>query len=294
MSELSPNPRTCLVLEGGALRGVYSSGVQGVLYSARVPLDCVVGTSAGAMNGVNYLAGQPERSFRIDHRYARDKNFMGWRPLLREGQIFNFPYLFGAVNDAYPLDTEALNASPLRFVAVASDLATGDPAYFQRGSCGDLMAAVRASASMPLLSLPTEVDGKLYYDGGPSMPAAVSWALAEGYEKIVVILTRAKGYRKKPFGHATRGAVWGKFRKFPLFREMLLTSPARYNRIMDEIDRLEESGRLFTLRPSQPVTVSRFEKNTDKLLDLFRLGRRDAAARMPALWDYLRREDVPT
>ena len=280
---------TCLVTEGGALRGVYTSGVQGVLHREGICIDCVIGTSAGSMNAVNFLSGQPERSFHIDHHFARDKNFMGLRPLLREKQIFSFSYMYGPVNDAYPFDHDAFHASPTRIIAVCSDAETGRPVYLERTNCSNMLEAIKGSSSMPLVSTPIEIDGKRYYDGGPSMPVAHQKALEDGYKNIVLILTRQKGYRKKPLSRTTRFALKRTFRKSPYFYEMMLRSPAWYNYLMDEIDRLEEEGRIFVLRPTEPVVVSRTEKDQRKLKALFHLGRQDALERLEDLKAYLAR-----
>jgi len=277
----------CLVLEGGALRGVYTAGVQGVLHGAGIRFDGLFGTSAGAMNGINYLTDQPERSFYIDYHYARDKNFMGLRPLVKEKQIFSFRYMFSTVNAQFPLDLNAFDACSTRFVAVATDLESGEPAYLERGVCSDMMLALQASGSMPMLSTPVPLDGRRYLDGGPSMPVAYQKALEDGYHKIVLILTRHKGYRKKPLSRLTQVAARRSFQNHKQFLQTMEHSPLHYNAMMDEIDRLEEDGRLFVLRPSQPVTVSRTEKNVKKLEDLFLLGREDAKANLTALHAYL-------
>ncbi len=284
---------TCLVLEGGALRGVYTSGVQGVLHRAGLSFDCLIGTSAGAMNGINFLSGQPERSFFIDRHYCRDKNFMGLRPLLREGQIFSFTYMYGPVNDRFPLDLKAFGKNPTRFIAVASEATEGEACYLESPPCSDMLLALRASSSMPLLSTPMELDGRYYYDGGPSMPVAYERALAEGYQRVVLILTRQKGYRKSPYGRVSRAAIRRKFRSSPAFIDMMLSSPSRYNQIMDEIDALEEEGKLFVFRPSLPVTVSRTETDVGKLQNLFQLGRADAMARLSDLEAFLKGEETP-
>jgi predicted patatin/cPLA2 family phospholipase len=283
--------QTCLVLEGGALRGVYTAGVQGVLHRAGIPVHCFMGTSAGAMNAINFLAGQPERSFQIDHHFAPDRNFMGLRPLLRERQIFSFRYMFGTVNDTFPFDEKTYTASPIRLVAVATDCETGQPAYLEACTCSDMMLALQASGSMPLLSYPICLDGRHYLDGGPSMAVAYPRALEEGYHRVVLVLTRQKGYRKSPLSRGTRLAMKLRFRDKPAFYAMMKDSPRRYNAMMDEIDQLEAQGRLFVIRPSQPVTVSRAEKDQKKLEDLFLLGRKDAEACLPALGRFLGLEE---
>lgn len=276
----------CLVLEGGALRGVYTAGVQGTLYRAGIPFRCLIGTSAGAINGINFLSGQPERSYRVDYRYADDPNFMGPKSLLLEGQVFSYAYMFGTVNDWYPLDEEAFNASPMRFLCVATDLETGQPAYLERGVCEDIYEALKATSSMPGLSTPIRVDGRLYLDGGPSMPVAYQKALDDGYGPIVLVLTRRKGYRKEPFSSAAQRYFRFRYRKHPDFVETMLTSPQRYNQMMDEIDRLEASGRLFVIRPQTTVTVGRMEKDKEKLRALFIQGRKESAQRLEALRTY--------
>lgn len=280
---------SCMVLEGGALRGVYTAGVQGVLHGAGIRFHCLIGTSAGAMNGINYLTDQPERSFYIDYHYARDKNFMGLRPLVKERQIFSFRYMFSTINKQYPLDLHTFDACPTRFIAVATDLDSGKPTYLERGVCSDMMLALQASGSMPLLSTPVSLDGRQFLDGGPSMPVGYQKALEDGYGKVVLVLTRQKGYRKQPLSRLTQVAARRGFQRKRNFLETMEQSPIRYNAMMDDIDRLEDEGRIFVLRPSQPVTVSRTEKNVKKLEDLFLLGRADAKEKLDKLQAYLSR-----
>lgn len=279
----------CLVLEGGALRGVYTAGVQGCLSRAGFKPRCLIGTSAGAINGINFLSGQPERSYRIDYRYANDPNFMGPKSLVTQGQVFSFRYMFGEVNDWYPLNEAAFFSSPIRFIAVATDLETGQPAYLEKGVCGDIYQALKASSSMPGLSTAVLVDGRRYLDGGPSMPVAYQKALDEGYGPIILVLTRQKGYRKVPFPPTVQRYFRFRYRKYPAFVETMLASPCRYNGMMDEIDELERAGRLFVIRPQTPVTVDRMEKNQEKLRALFIQGRKEAARRLPDLEAYLAR-----
>lgn len=291
---MTEQKKTCLVLEGGALRGVYTSGVQGVFHRAGLRFDALYGTSAGAMNGINYLSDQPERTFLIDYHFAQDKSFMGLGPLLREGQFFSFDYMFGAVNERYPLDYHRFATSPTRFTAVTTSLSSGKPTYFDRDSCTDIMRALQASASMPLLSSPVSLDGECFLDGGPSMSVAYRRPIELGYEKIVLVLTRHKGYRKRPLSPALRLSIRHRFRDYPAFCQCMLQAPLRYNAMMDEIDRLEAAGRLFVLRPSTSASVARTERDPRKLFALFLLGRRDAHKALAALSAYLGTEALPS
>lgn len=281
------NKMSCLVLQGGALRGVYTSGVLDILHEHQLKFDCLIGTSAGALNGANFVAGQPSRGFLVDYHYADDENFMGIKPLLTERQIFSFRYMFGEVDQRYPFDYEAFIQSNVRFLAVATSYETGKPIYLEKDNCSDMKKALQASSSLPLLSTPMEVDGSLYFDGGPSMPVGYPKAIEEGYRKIVLVLTRAKGYRKAPLSPTMRRLAQMHYRRHPDFLETMLNAPEIYNRMMDEIERLEEQGRLFVIRPSEPVVVSRVERDKKKLIDLYHLGKRDAGNNLEALKNYL-------
>ncbi|MEG2000421.1 MAG: patatin family protein [Evtepia sp.] len=281
------NQSTCLVLQGGALRGVYTSGVLDALQNKQLAFDCVIGTSAGSMNGANFVSRQPGRCFWIDYTFADDDHFMGVKPLVKEGQVFSFSYMFGAVNDQFPFDFETFAASNARFIAVATDCDTGLPAYLEKGVSSDMVLAIQASSSMPMLSTPIELDGVRYLDGGPSMSVAVDYARQEGYDKILVVLTREKGYRKKLLTPAVIRATELRFRKNPAFLEMLLAAPDRYNELMDHIEQLEAQHKIFVIAPSEPVTVSRVERDKDKLRDLYLLGKRDAQRNFQDLQDYL-------
>lgn len=277
---------SCLVLEGGALRGVYSAGVLTVLEENAMDFSALIGTSAGAMNALNFLALQSSRGFEIDYHYARDKNFMGLKPFLKEGQIFSYDYMFSEVAESYPLDYATLEENPTKFIAIATQLESGEP-FFLEYKKQDLFQMIQATSSMPLLAKPVEIDGFHYLDGGPSMAVGVKKALDDGYEKIVLILTREKGYRKKPFKKLRRMTIDRKYKKYPRFCYALKHSPMRYNMLMDEIDRLEDAGKIFVIRPQKPVEVSRTERDLAKLEALYLDGKADGLKKIGQLRNYL-------
>lgn len=277
-----------LVLEGGSLRCMFTSGVLDVMLEQGVILSYVNGVSAGSMCGMNYVSGQVGRTLRVNTEFLHDKRYISFRNLLKNRLIFNFDFLFGEIStELIPFDAEAFENSPQKFEAVATRCKTGKPEFFQKGICTDINAAVQASSSMPLLSRMIPVEGKKYLDGGISLPIAYQRALDLGYEKVVVVLTREQGYRKKPTDKLTEICYERYFKPLPLLREALAEIPQRYNHMQEEMEQLEAEGKLFIIRPQLPVLVSRVEQDVKKLEDLYQEGRRIGEEQLPALKEYL-------
>lgn len=277
-----------LVLEGGSLRCLFTSGVLDTLIEQDIELSYVNGVSAGSMCGMNYVSKQVGRTRKINTEYVRDKRYLSFRNMMKNRLIFNFDFLFGELSqNLVPFDFETFSQSKQRFVAVATRCRTGMAEYFEKGCCSDIISAVQASSSMPVLSKMIVVDGKKYLDGGVSMPIAYQKAMDEGYRKVVVVLTREHGYRKAPVSKWTQKVYDRYFEPLPEFRNALNEIPERYNRMQEEIDRLEAEGRIFVIRPANPVLVSRVEKDIKKLEALYQEGRETAEHVLPALREYL-------
>lgn len=279
-----------LVLEGGALRGVFSSGVTDVLLEKELKFAYVNGVSAGTMCGMNYVAGQAGRMFRINMEYLHDRRYMNLNPrhILRKREIFSFDFVFGELSDRLvPFNYQAFDRSPQRFEVVATRCKTGQPEFFEKGKCSDICKAVIASSSMPVFSRMADVDGKKYLDGGISLPIAYRRAMDQGYDKVVLILTREEGYRKKPISSMQKKAYERYFAPLPDLLESIYEIPDRYNRMQEEISHLENQGKIFVLRPRNHVTVSRTERDPKKLAALYEEGRSVAEEQMEQLMDYL-------
>ena len=283
-----------LVLEGGSLRSMFTAGVLDVLTEEKIVLSYVNGVSAGTMAGMNYITGQRGRMLRINEEYLHDKRDMGMRSLLKNRLVFNFDFVFGELSEQLiPFDYQAFFASPQKFEAVATRCRTGKPEFFEKSQCREMIKAVQASASMPLLSRMVTVNHRKYLDGGISLPIAYQRAMDLGYEKVVLVLTRNRGYRKKPLSRMTVRAYERYFAPLPRLLDSLYEVPERYNRMQEEIDRLEAEGRIFVIRPEQPVRVSRLEQNLGKLRALHREGIETAKKRLPALRAYLQIDGAP-
>ncbi len=277
-----------LVLEGGSLRSMFTSGVLDVMLEQEIELSYVNGVSAGSMCGLNYISKQVGRTLKVNTEYLHDKRYMSFRNMIKNRLIFNFDFLFGELStELIPFDFEGFEQSPQRFEVVATRCKTGQPVFFEKGVCTEMYAAVQASCSMPVLSKMITVEGKKYLDGGISLPIAYQRALDLGYEKVVVILTRQHGYRKKPVDRLTKRGYDRYFAPLPKLRASLEEVPERYNRMQEEIDQLEAEGKIFVIRPEFPVLVSRVEQDAEKLKALYAEGRRIGEEKLPALKEYL-------
>lgn len=277
-----------LVLEGGSLRSVFTAGVLDTLVEQGIELSYVNGVSAGTMAGMNYISKQRGRMLRINRGYLHDKRYMGLEGLIKNRSIFNFDFVFGELSDTLvPYDYDTFFASPQKFEVVTTRCRTGKPEFFSKEECPEILTAVRASSSIPMMSRMVKINHRSYLDGGISLPVAYERAFELGYEKVVLVLTRAKGYRKPPIGKLTRRAYERYFAPLPELLSALLEVPERYNRMQEEMEQLEAEGRIYVLRPEQPVLVSRFERNEKKLEALYAEGAEIAVRRMEELRTYL-------
>ncbi len=275
----------CLVLEGGAFRGLYSQGVMDALMKNNINLDCCIGVSAGAMGGMNYVSGQIGRSARINLEYRFDSDYVGAEAFIHSRSPLNLDFAIRKNDKLEPFDETFFYIPARRFIAVATDCSTGKPVYFEKGRCKDIRNAVKASASMPYISPMVDVEGTQCLDGGCSCKIPYKWALDAGYENIVVVKTRERGFRRSD-------DIKNRARKFykshPEFGLSLDMSDHNYNIECDEVDALEKEGRIFVIAPSKPVTVKRVERNLNKLADLYWLGYNDTNANLFALRKYLK------
>lgn len=278
----------CLVLEGGAFRGVYTNGVLDVLMQNGINLRTTYGVSAGALNAINYVAGQIGRSARVNLRYRRDSRYVGKDAIKENKGIIGFDFIFGELEGIEPLNKERLMHGGRELFAVATCLETAEPeAFGNDGTLEELFQAVRASASLPYISKSVPIGEKHYLDGGCSCKIPYRFALDRGFEKIVVVRTRPRSYRKQLKPKRRLPTEKLVYKDCPAFAESLLRSSDCYNRQCDELEELEAKGRIFVLAPSEPVSVSRLESDMEKLGSLYRLGCSDTINKLEALREYL-------
>ena len=262
---------TALVLEGGGLRGVFTCGVLDCFMDKGIRFPFTVGVSAGACNGLSYMSGQRGRAKASNIDLMEKYHYVGLKYLLTQKCIMDFKLLFEDFPEKIiPYDYDKYFCNPDRFVMVTTNCLTGKAEYLEeKSSSARVMDIVRASSSLPFVSPITYVDGVPMLDGGIVDSIPVEYALNQGFDKLVIILTRNRGYRK-PDSRMPLAKV--AYRKYPNLQDALYSRNAVYNRTMDLIERLEDEGRILVIRPIRPVEVSRMEKNTAKLTALYQEG----------------------
>lgn len=280
--------KPCLVLEGGGNRGIFTSGVLDCLMEKGIEFPYVAGVSAGACNAVDYVSGQIGRT--KDCIIGKDfpRPLIRYRYLAEKKMLVDMDLLFDDVpNRINPFDYETYFHSPMKCELVTADCLTGRAAYLddRKDRCR-LMKIVRASSSMPFVSPMVDVDGIPYLDGGIVDPIPIRRALRLGYRKPVIVLTRQKGYRKKPSAASIKLAKTV-YRRYPQVQICLRRRHQIYNKTMELVERLEREGRIFVFRPSQ-VLVGRTEENPGKLNAFYRQGYEMAQNRMEELEKFLK------
>ncbi len=247
-----------LVLEGGAMRGMYTAGVLDTFLLNNLQVDGIVGVSAGALFGVNYLSKQAGRVIRYNKRFNRDKNYLGLRPLLREGNIVNTKYAYEDVPRVLDVfDDNAFCASAIPFYAVVTEMESGQAEYIRIKSVLAQMDFLRASGSMPFVSKPVEIGGKRYLDGAVTDSIPFEWMSAQGYGKLIVVLTRDADYRKKPMSRVLSSLM---YRKYPRFKDQLLQRHSVYNTSIETLINWEKTGQAFVIRPSKKSASGELRK----------------------------------
>lgn len=276
-----------LVLEGGALRSVFTAGVLDVFMNNDLYFKSVFGVSAGALTAANYISKQPGRTAHINLEHTKDANYYGLMCWLKKRSIFNFDYIFGKpINKLIPFDEETFKNSKQQFISVATNCKTGESKYMEEKTYQSLILALKASSSMPLLSQSVVIEDDVFLDGGISDPVPIKKA-QEKYSKIVVVLTRECGFRKNKQLYAYSKLLSFAYRNYPLLVDKLLHMPDTYNSCMDYLDQLEKENMIFIIRPKKSVNVSRTEKNRQKLLNLYREGVNEAENLIDCLMNYL-------
>lgn len=276
-----------LVMEGGAMRGLYTAGVTDVLMKYGIKFDGAVGVSAGVAFGCNYKSLQPGRVLRYNLRYGGRPQFKSWRSWLKTGDLYGADFCYYTLPERLdPFDTAAFARNPMDFWCVATDVETAQPAYHKLTTGKGLdVAWIRASASIPFFARPVKIGSHAYWDGGVSDSIPVRFLLEKGYDKAVVILTQPAGYQKEP--SRLQPVVDRVLKKYPAVVARLKQRHQEYNDCLAYIAREEAAGKLFVFRPSQDIDVSAMEKDPRRLKAVYQVGVRDASRQIGALKEFL-------
>lgn len=279
-----------LVLEGGGMKGIYTAGVLEYLLEQNMEFSHCYGVSAGACHLCSFLSKQRGRMYRISVDYLDDKRYCSIRSLLKTGDLFGADMCYHEIPDKlnkFDYDTYAKYTG--KAYAVVTNLATGEAEYLPMKDLRKDIEAVRASASLPLVSRKVKINGQYYLDGGISDSIPIRKAIADGNRKNLVILTKEVGYRRKQTEHlALFQAV---YRKYPAVYENMKKRHIRYNETLDFLDRAKMTGKAFVIRPQKQSSIGRIERDRNKLTALYHEGYADARRLYPKLLEYLQSED---
>lgn len=281
--------KATIILEGGATRGIFTSGVLDYLMERELYMSHVIGVSIGSCNAVDYVSRQPGRT--KDCMIPTDKkdNYVyGLRKFVKKKSLMNMDLIFDTYpNETHPFDFDTYFQSEMKCEIVVTNCITGKAEYLdERQDKVKLMKLCRASCSMPLVTPIVNVDGTPYLDGGLADSVPMERAKTYGNKKVVVILTRNPGYRKKRISKGMAKVYREAYRSYPNLLRAILTRSLYYNRTMNQIERMEREGSIFVLRP-KVKTVSRMERNTEILNGFYEHGYQLMEREYGRLMDYL-------
>ena len=263
--------KTALVLEGGGMRGVFTSGVLDAFMKHNLTFPYIVAVSAGACNGMSYVSHQPRRARISNIDYLARYKYIGLRHLVTQGCIFDRELLYDKFPNQYlPFDFDTFFSSPMTFEMVTTNCLTGQPMYLsERHDRQRALDIVRASSSLPYVSKIVDVDGIPMLDGGIVDSIPLQHAIDMGHPPNVLVLTRNRGYRNTGKDMKIPRFI---YRKYPRLRVALSRRLAAYNAQLEYVERMEDEGRVICIRPERPMEVDRIEKDIAKLERLYEEG----------------------
>ena len=262
-----------LVLEGGAMRGLWTAGITDVMMEHGVEPDGLIGVSAGAAFGCNYKSRQIGRAIRYNTRFAKDPRYSGVRSLLRSGDYFNAEFGYHIVPKQYDIfDDDAFNQNPMEFIVVCTDVETGKPVYKPLTKVTpDTYDWIRASASMPLMSRVIELEGRKLLDGGVGDSIPLEYFESMGYDRNLVILTQPMGYQKKHL--KLMPLIRMTLRKYPNMIKAMNERHIMYNKELAYVEQAEKEGRCLVIRPDAKIPIGHISHNPDEMRNVYEMGR---------------------
>ena len=281
--------KTALILEGGAMRGIYTAGVLDVLLKNNIHVDAVIGVSAGSIHGCSYVSEQYERSIDYYKMCRNDYRFMSFKSWFKSGNICDTDYCYDEVpNKIYPFDHDTYEKSNTKFYVTVTNVETGEPEYIYLKSLrGKNIDYLRASASMPVVSKIVEIDNKKYLDGGMSDSIPLKYFQSLGYDKCIVVKTKDRTYKKKkekilPIARKV-------YKNYPKFIKKLEDRHIDYNEQISYIRNQEKQGKILVIEPSRKLKISRLEKKMENIIEAYEQGRIDAGNKLKDIKKFLKK-----
>ncbi len=261
-----------LILEGGTFRPIFSSGVMDALNDYGVEFPYVIGVSAGITDGFSYVSKQPQRNYDILMNHRHDKRYVGIRNYLHDRSLFGLKFAYETIpQELYPFDWKTFLESPTDIRVGVTNAETGQCEYLDGKKLDQQCTMLKATCAIPFVFPVISLDGKKYYDGGICDPIPVRKAQQDGHDKMLIVLTRPKGYRKT-LSRANVIASRLLKKKYPHLVEPLLTRHLLYNETLDYCEELEKSGKAIILRPSEDIQIESLEKDLQKIDRIYHYG----------------------
>lgn len=278
-----------LVLEGGSLRGLYSAGVLDIMMDNDINIDCIVGTSAGALFGPNYFSNQRGRAIRYNKRFCKDRRNISMLSFILTGNVVNKNFAYYKITKELDIfDNETFMKSGKELYVTATNIESGKCEYFKINDVLEDMEKLRATSAIPIMTRPVKIDNKFYLDGGVSDSIPVKKCLELWCDKVIVVLTQPEGFIKKKISDKKVKTIKFVFRKYPKLIERMLNRHNDYNECINYINELEKEGKAFVIRPSEKLDIDLIERNPEKLEDIYQIGIKDMKKKIKNLKKYLK------
>ena len=274
-----------LVLEGGAMRGMFTCGILDVFMEQNIEFDGAAGISAGAVFGCNFKSRQIGRPLRYNKKYCSDPRYCSIRSLVRTGDLYGVEFCYHELPDKLDIfDRETFSKNPLEFYIGATDVTTGKPVFHRCSDGGETdIEWMRASSSMPVVSRPVQIGKYTLLDGGIADPIPYLYMESKGYDRNVLILTQPEGYRKKP----TSPLMLAMLRRYPAIAQAMARRHTVYNRQLDQIKEREIAGQSFVIRPPEDLKIGHTEKDPEELERVYQIGRHTAEEQISRVREFL-------
>ena len=274
-----------LVLEGGAMRGLFTCGVLDVFMVQNIEFNGAAGISAGAVFGCNFKSRQIGRPLRYNKKYCGDPRYCSIRSLVKTGDLYGVEFCYHELPDKLDVfDREAFSRNPVEFYIGATDVTTGKPIFHRCSDGGERdIEWMRASSSMPVVSRPVQIGKYTLLDGGISDPIPYLYMESKGYDRNVLILTQPEGYRKKP----TSPLMPALLRRYPAIAQAMARRHIVYNRQLDQIKERELAGQSYVIRPPEDLKIGHTEKDPEELERVYRIGRHTAEEQLSRVREFL-------
>ena len=278
-----------MVLEGGGMRGIFTTGVLDRLLENNIKIDGIIGVSAGALFGANYFSNQKGRALEYNKKYLGDKRYISKRSLLLTGNLINKKFAYYKITkELVPFDNDEFIKNNKDYYATVTNVETGLPEYLKINNVYEQLEELRATSALPFASKIIKINNKKYLDGGISDSIPLDKCIDLGYKKIIIILTQPLDYRKEPLKEKQIKLINLKYHKYPNLIETMKNRHIKYNNILEKIIDMENKQEIYVIRPPKKINIPITSKNTDKIQEVYDMGVNECNKIISKLKEYLK------